>query len=97
MSVSRPKPSPSITSKLSLEHKPTIAKKAETITDEEYARQLAAQLNSHRTRSSGNDKRPIKKVKTKKKSAAQVGSDEDGEEAPKKRAKGGFQKEYNLR
>jgi len=73
-------------------------KKTEKNADEDYARQLAAELNSHRTRSSGADtsKRPTKKAKSKKKSAAQVGSDEDGDEPPKKKAKGGFQKEYIL-
>jgi len=75
--------------------KPPV-KEVETTTDEELARQLAAQLNTPRTRSGDVEKRPVKKTKTKKKSAAQVGSDEDGDQVPKKKAKGGFQKEFML-
>lgn len=75
----------------------TPVKKSDPATDEEYARQLAVELNAPRTRSGKDDvKRPTKKARTKKKSAAEVGSDEDDVNVPKKR-KGGFQKEYALR
>lgn len=76
----------------------SLPKKIESSTskDEELARKLAAELNTPRTRSGGTEKKPVKKTKAKK-SAAHVGSDEDGEEPPKKKAKGGFQKEFALR
>jgi len=87
-SAATPTPTPS-------RSKPPV-KKVEVKTDEEMARQLAAELNSPRTRSIASEKpRPAKKAKTKRKSAARVGSDGEGDETPKK-AKGGFQKEYSL-
>jgi hypothetical protein len=68
------------------------AKKEES-KDEKIAHQLAARLNAARARSSGSDKRPAKKLKPKK-SATRVGGIEEGDEAFKKRARDGFQKEY---
>jgi len=91
--ISVPRPTASVASPTPA---PRPLVKKETKSDEEVARQLAAELNTPRTRSAATEKpRPTKKAKAKKKSAAEVGS--DGEEvAPKKAAKGGFQKEYSL-
>jgi upstream activation factor subunit UAF30 len=102
VSVSRPTPPSSApATTVSTASKPSVISKPpakkEGSKDEEVARQLAAELNTPRTRSSGSDKRSTKKVKPKKKSAARVGGVEEGDEPPKKRARGGFQKEYTLR
>jgi hypothetical protein len=97
MTATRPNPSSASFAPSQTPSK-AVVKKTEAQTDEEVARRLAAELNTPRTRSAGSEKaRPTKKAKTKKKSAALVGSDGEEVEAPKKAAKGGFQKEYALR
>jgi len=97
--ISAPRPAPaavlSPVSKRPAPPKPPTAKLEES-KDAEIARQLAAELNSPRTRSSGSEKRSTKKARPKKKSAAQIGSDDEGGETTKKASKGGFQKEYTL-
>jgi hypothetical protein len=81
--------------------------KSSALTDEEYARKLSDELNAggaRATRGGGGKKVTAKGAKTKKKSVKKSadlvdsdGEDGDGVTTKKRKAGGGFMKEYNLR